>query len=147
MSVSHAKIADIEDLLPLFSAYLQFYRREPAPADLRGFLQARLQQGDSTLLLARDAQGKAVGFVQLYPLFASLELRRSCLLSDLYVAADARRQGIGELLMQAARAHAESIGACGLQLETAKDNLAGQSLYERLGYERDEVFYTYWLAL
>ena len=49
--------------------------------------------------------------------------------------------------MNAARAHAEATGACGLQLETARDNLAGQALYERLGYVRDEVYYTYWLGL
>ncbi|MFU7547996.1 GNAT family N-acetyltransferase, partial [Pseudomonas paraeruginosa] len=34
-----------------------------------------------------------------------------------------------------------------LQLETAKTNHAGQSLYERLGYVSDEQFYTYWLQL
>ena len=49
--------------------------------------------------------------------------------------------------MNAARAYAEQNGACGLQLETAKDNFAGQALYEKLGYVRDEVFYTYWLGL
>ena len=46
-----------------------------------------------------------------------------------------------------ANTHAEVTGACGLQLETAKSNLPGQALYERLGYVRDGVFYTYWLAL
>ena len=49
--------------------------------------------------------------------------------------------------MNAARAHAEASGACGLQLETAKDNRNAQGLYERLGYQRDERFYTYWLDL
>jgi ribosomal protein S18 acetylase RimI-like enzyme len=49
--------------------------------------------------------------------------------------------------MNAARAHAEASGACGLQLETAKSNLPGQALYERLGYVRDKAFYTYWLSL
>jgi ribosomal protein S18 acetylase RimI-like enzyme len=34
-----------------------------------------------------------------------------------------------------------------LQLETAKTNLAGQALYERLGYVRDGLYYSYWLAL
>lgn len=32
-------------------------------------------------------------------------------------------------------------------LETARANHAGQSLYERLGYKRDDKFYTYWLDL
>ena len=49
--------------------------------------------------------------------------------------------------MKAARAHAEASGACGLQLETANTNLAAQRLYERLGYVRDEQFFTYWLSL
>ncbi|MDF5809147.1 N-acetyltransferase [Pseudomonas aeruginosa] len=90
---------------------------------------------------------EALGFVQLYPLFASLALRPSWLLSDLYVRPEVRRQGVGEALMNQARGFAESMGACGLQLETAKTNHAGQSLYERLGYVRDEQFYTYWLQL
>jgi ribosomal protein S18 acetylase RimI-like enzyme len=85
--------------------------------------------------------------VQLYPLHASLALRSSWLLSDLYVTPEARRQGVGEALMNAARAHAEASGACGLQLETARDNFAGQALYERLGYVRDADYFTYWLGL
>ncbi|MEM8006751.1 N-acetyltransferase, partial [Morganella morganii subsp. sibonii] len=114
---------------------------------VRAFLAERLRQGDSTLFLARDAEARALGFVQLYPLFASLALRPSWLLSDLYVRPEARRRGVGEALMNQARGFAESMGACGLQLETAKTNHAGQSLYELLGYVRDEQFYTYWLQL
>jgi GNAT superfamily N-acetyltransferase len=98
-------------------------------------------------LLARDEQGTPLGFVQLYAFFASLALRPAWLLSDLYVCERVRRQGVGAALMNAARAHAEATGACGLQLETAKSNLPGQALYERLGYVRDEAFYTYWLSL
>ena len=61
-------------------------------------------------------------------------LEPAWLLSDLYVDESARRLGVGEALMNAARAHAEATGACGLQLETARTNLAGQRLYERLGW-------------
>ena len=74
-------------------------------------------------------------------------LEPAWLLSDLYVDESARRCGVGEVLMKAARAHAEASGACGLQLETANTNLAAQRLYERLGYVRDEQFFTYWLSL
>ena len=49
--------------------------------------------------------------------------------------------------VRVSRANAEARGACGLQLETAKTNLAGQALYERLGYVRDELYLTYWLSL
>ncbi len=147
MHVQVATTADLEQLSELFGAYLRFYEVAKSPAQVQDFLAARLRQGDSTILLARDAEGAALGFVQLYAFFSSLALQPAWLLSDLYVSEQARRQGIGEALMNAARAHAEATGACGLQLETAKSNLPGQALYERLGYVRDEVFFTYWLAL
>ncbi|AGI22328.1 GNAT family N-acetyltransferase [Pseudomonas sp. MT3] len=148
MSVTLATApADLDDLVPLFSGYLDFYE-VPAPhTAIRGFLQARIERGESTVFIARSIDGLAVGFVQLYPFFASLTLQPAWLVSDLYVMPAARRDGHGEALMNAARVHAEASGACGLMLETAKTNRAGQSLYERLGYQRDEKFYTYWLDL
>jgi ribosomal protein S18 acetylase RimI-like enzyme len=147
MPVFAATTDDLDDLTRLFAGYLEFYQVPRAAPEIREFLQARLHKGDSHLLIARDQQSLAHGFIQLYPLHASLAMRSSWLLSDLYVAPSARRQGVGEALMNAARAHAEATGACGLQLETARDNLAGQALYERLGYVRDDVYYTYWLGL
>lgn len=147
MPVLPAMPADLEEISGLFAGYLEFYRVPRALEDIRAFLQERLRRGDSRVLLARDSQGVAQGFVQLYPLYASLALRSSWLLSDLYVLPAARRQGVGEALMNAARDHARASGACGLQLETARDNHAGQALYERLGYVRDDVYFTYWLGL
>ena len=147
MPIQAATAADLDELAALFAGYLTFYQVDKPQAAVRDFLADRLHRGDSTLLLARDGQGVACGFVQLYPFYSSLALEPAWLLSDLYVSETARRQGVGEALMNAARAHAEASGACGLQLETAKSNLPGQALYERLGYIRDEAFYTYWLGL
>lgn len=147
MTVSAASAADLVDLIRLFAGYLRFYQVPRADADIAAFLGSRLERGDSRLFIARDGQGAAQGFVQLYPFVSSLALEPAWLLSDLYVDESARRCGVGEALMNAARAHAEATGACGLQLETAKTNLAGQRLYERLGYVRDEQFFTYWLSL
>ncbi|WP_043311068.1 N-acetyltransferase [Pseudomonas sp. ML96] len=147
MPITLATRDDLDVLLPLFCGYLKFYKCSHEEPAIRAFLAQRLERSDSVLLLARDEQGKPQGFVQLYAFFASLQLAPAWLLSDLFVSPDARRQGLAEQLMNAARQHAEVTGACGLQLETAKDNHAGQALYEKLGYVRDEVFYTYWLSL
>jgi ribosomal protein S18 acetylase RimI-like enzyme len=147
MPVKAVVASDLDELAGLFAGYLEFYQVRRPVEVIREFLAARLQKGDSTLLLARDASGTAQGFVQLYPFLSSLALAPAFLLSDLYVSPNARRQGVGELLMNAARAHAEATGACGLQLETAKTNVAGQALYESLGYVKDEVYLTYWLSL
>lgn len=147
MAVVRVVVDDLDEMVGLFAAYLEFYEVPRTAGEIAKFLGARLQRGDSTLFIARDEQGMAQGFVQLYPFFASLHMAPAWLLSDLYVAPAARRQGVAENLMNAAREHALVTGACGLQLETAKTNLGGQALYEKLGYVRDEVFYTYWLSL
>ena len=147
MPVTTANASDLADLTRLFGAYLHFYQVPRPEAQIEAFLASRLQVGDSCLFIARDELGQAQGFVQLYPFQASLALAPAWLLSDLYVDEAVRRSGVGEALMNAARAHAEASGACGLQLETARTNYAGQRLYERLGYIRDEQFFTYWLPL
>ncbi|MBT9531731.1 MAG: GNAT family N-acetyltransferase [Pseudomonas sp.] len=147
MSVIAVGVADLDALVPLFAGYLQFYQVPRSATEIHAFLLERLQRGDAQLFIARDEQGMAQGFTQLYPLQSSLSLAPAWLLSDLFVLPSARRQGVGEALMNAARAYAEASGACGLQLETAKTNLAGQALYERLGYVRDELYLTYWLSL
>lgn len=147
MHIIQASRDDLEPLSRLFTDYLTFYQVEKPISEARKFLAARIEEGSSTLFIARDDAGQAQGFVQLYPLYASLALAPMWLLSDLYVNPTARRQGLAEALMNAARDHAQAAGACGLQLETAKNNYPGQALYQRLGYVRDEAFYTYWLAL
>ena len=147
MSVTAVGVADLDALVPLFAGYLQFYQVPRSATEIHAFLLERLQRGDAQLFIARDEQGMAQGFTQLYPLQSSLALAPAWLLSDLFVLPSARRQGVGEALMNAVRGHAEAHGACGLQLETAKTNLAGQALYERLGYVRDELYLTYWLSL
>lgn len=147
MSVTAVGVADLDALVPLFAGYLQFYQVPRSATEIHAFLLERLQRGDAQLFIARDEQGMAQGFTQLYPLQSSLALAPAWLLSDLFVLPSARCQGVGEALMNAARAYAEASGACGLQLETAKTNLAGQALYERLGYVRDELYLTYWLSL
>ena len=147
MPVHAVTFSDLDELSQLFAGYLEFYQVPRPLAEIRAFLEQRLDRGDSTLFIAHDSAGTPLGFTQLYPFLSSLALAPAWLLSDLYVVPAARRQGVGEDLMNAARAHAERTGACGIQLETAKTNLAGQALYERLGYVRDEVFFTYWLSL
>ena len=145
MPVHAASLADLADLVPLFSAYLDFYE-VPAPEEqVRAFLAERLR-GRFDLFLARDAEARALGFVnsiRCSPPGATTFVAAQRSLRPPGGASPGCRRGPDE----PGRGFAESMGACGLQLETAKTNHAGQSLYERLGYVRDEQFYTYWLQL
>ncbi len=147
-TVREASPADTEAVAPLFDAYRQFYEQPADPALARAFIAERLERGESVIFLA-ERDGRAVGFVQLYPLFSSTAARprRLWLLNDLFVAPEARGSGIGRALMARARQLAEETGACGLELATARTNMAAQRLYESLGYRRDDQFLRYELGL
>jgi ribosomal protein S18 acetylase RimI-like enzyme len=146
IEIARAGQNDLEIVCELFAGYLRFYGRDHAASAIRDYLHERLVRDESVVLLARNA-GEAVGFVQLYPSFAGLSLCRSWILHDLFVREDARRRGIAEALMGAAREFAESSGAAEIFLQTAGDNLPAQRLYESLGYARDDEFLVYTLSL
>jgi ribosomal protein S18 acetylase RimI-like enzyme len=141
------KVEELTETSELFDLYRQFYK-EPADANLaRKFLSDNLNEDRSIIFLARDSDGKAVGFTQLYPAWCSVAALPFLTLYDLYVDSSARKQGVGRLLMDAALQYARDTGASRIDLETAVDNVTAQALYEALGYERDTHFYKYSLAL
>ena len=141
-----ADVSDVDRVAPLFDAYRQFYGLAPDLALARWFLRERLSRGESVVLLAED-DGRALGFVQMYPTFSSLRAARTFVLYDLFVDPAARQHGIGRRLMQAAAEEARARGAVSLVLSTARTNAPAQRLYESLGWVRDEEFYEYNLTL
>ena len=146
----HAQRADashLDKVARLFDAYRGFYGQPSNLPQSRDFIAERIAKDESAIFLALDADGEALGFVQLYPTFSSIEAHRAWLLSDLFTAPAARGRGVGTLLMNTARAFALSTGAKGLMLETATDNYGAQRLYESVGYVRDTGYYTYCLDL
>jgi len=140
-SIRRAGPSDLTAIAPLFDAYRQFYEQ---PADLRAsarFLAERLERNESVVFVAERA-GKAVGFIQLYPLFSSVSLGRVYLLNDLFVTPEARRTRVGADLLDAARRWAEGERVHYLELSTAVDNPA-QRLYEACGWQQDREFLHY----
>lgn len=135
--------ADLPAVAALFDAYRQFYEQ---PADLplaTRFIAQRMQAQQSIILLAEDDERQPHGFVQIYPSFCSILAREIYILSDLFVAPTARRSGAGRLLLQAAEAHALQHGIARMDLTTARSNIPAQTLYESLGWQRDQVYFAY----
>jgi ribosomal protein S18 acetylase RimI-like enzyme len=136
-------------LARLFDAYRVFYGQPSDPNAASAFLHERFTLGESIVFVAMlegNPEPRAVGFTQLYPVFSSVSLRRTWLLNDLYVEPDVRGQRVGERLIERAVQLARETGAKGIGLETAHTNVSGQKLYERMGFEREDLEYrTYFL--
>ncbi len=139
--------AELDEATPLFDAYRQFYEQPADLAGARAFLLARAERRESVVLLARDGQGRAVGFVQNYPSFSSAAMAPIWVLNDLFVAPEARRLGVARALMAAAQEEARRAGAVRLMLRTQVGNHRAQALYESQQWQRDNAFFTYNFAL
>jgi GNAT superfamily N-acetyltransferase len=136
----------VDLIAPLFDAYRQFYGQTPDLDGARRFLAERLQRGESVIFAVLEGDA-ALGFTQLYPSFSSVAMRPIWILNDLFVAETARKRGVGTRLLTAARDYAVQTGAARLELSTAVDNRTAQSVYERLGWQRDTAFLHYQLEL
>jgi ribosomal protein S18 acetylase RimI-like enzyme len=144
--VRRATLDDLERLIPLFDAYRQFYGQQSDLIAAQQFLNDRLVRNESVVLVAESDDGSVVGFVQLYPSFSSILAAPMYVLSDLFVMPDARRRGVGTLLLKSAAETARANGAVRVELATAITNVPAQRLYEALGW-RWEEFYQYGLSL
>ena len=142
MSIQRATINELNFLTELFDAYRVFYQQESNVEGARNFLKERLVNEDSVVFIAYD-EGIPIGFVQLYPTFSSVSMKRSWVLNDLFVNETARKKGFGEKLIKTAIEFAEDTGAKGVALETGHDNLTAQSLYEKIGFKKESNYFYY----
>ena len=146
MNVIRASLNDLPKLVPLFDAYRQFYKQASNLTACEAFLASRMSQQESCIFLALEAE-QAIGFTQLYPSFSSVRMRRLWVLNDLFVHPDLRRKGVGRALLERAAEWGHETEAAALMLETGIDNLPAQTLYERLGWTRNDDYYVYYLSV
>jgi ribosomal protein S18 acetylase RimI-like enzyme len=138
-----ANVNHIKQVGELFDLYRQFYKYVSNINESTDYISERMKNNESIIFIATNKQKEAMGFVQLYETFGSLDLGKIIILYDLYVKKDHRKNKIGRQLMLKSHEYAKKINAKRIQLSTATDNFIGQSLYESLGYVKDIDFYTY----
>lgn len=136
--------SDLDGLAEMFDQYRQFYRQ---PSDMEGarrFLAERISLKDSLIYIAKE-ENEYSGFVQCYPLFTSVGMKKLWLLNDLFVKEKFRRRGISRLLIVQCKQLARKTGAKGLMLETEKSNAPGNMLYPNEGFilNTESNFYTW----
>ena len=143
ITVREANIQDLEPLAQLFDSYRQFYEQACDSALASAFIAERMNKQESVTFVSENGEKQLIGFCQIYPSFCSVTAAKIGVLYDLFVDTSARKTGAGKALMLAAHEYAKNNGFARLDLSTAKTNFAAQSLYESLGWVRDEIYYTY----
>ncbi|MTH53565.1 GNAT family N-acetyltransferase [Bacillus mangrovi] len=143
MNVYRAGTENAEAVGILFNEYRIFYRQTPDPEGAERFIRERIEKEESVVFCAETEDGQMAGFVQLYPIFTSVGMKRAWLLNDLFVSEPFRKLGAGQQLLDQAADWCKETEAAYITLETAADNRGAQRLYEKNGYKRNEDFYVY----
>jgi ribosomal protein S18 acetylase RimI-like enzyme len=146
ISITRVDEDDLDDLLPLMRGYSDFYKVDPPDDALLELSRALIADAsrEGIQFIARGDDGVALGFATVYWMWSTNRAARIGVMNDLFTAPEARRQGVGEALIQACLAAVRDRGAALLQWQTARDNTRAQSLYERVGGVREE-WYDYYL--
>lgn len=136
MNILKATVNDLDSLAELFDLYRLFYQQNSDLSGAKKFIEERLRNDESVIFIAYDGSDHT-GFVQLYPSFSSVSMKRTWVLNDLYVKENGRGKGFGEKLIRKAITFAQETNAKGVLLETSKENVAAQRLYEKIGFKQE----------
>jgi GNAT superfamily N-acetyltransferase len=130
----------LPDRLTLMRGYCDFYEVAPSDGALLAMSRALIADParEGLQLIARDAQGKAIGFATIFWSWSTSHAARIAIMNDLFVAPGARGTGLADELIAACVDRARTRGALVLAWQTAPDNHRAKAVYERVGGRRSE---------
>jgi GNAT superfamily N-acetyltransferase len=145
LEISAVGHEDLDELLPLMRGYCDFYEVAPADADLLAMSRALIAdpEREGLQLLARNAEGAAIGFATIFWTWSTLSAARIGVMYDLFVAEPARGKGVADALIEACAERCRGRGAASLEWTTARDNHRAQAVYDRIGGARDDRWLDY----
>lgn len=133
--------ADKKDWLPLWAGYLEFYE-EALPDEVTENTFARLT-ADQELhgVLARDGEGRVIGFVHWLFHASTWTPQGYCYLEDLFVSPDSRARGTGAALIAHVVRAAREEGVAKVYWLTQEGNSRARSLYDKVAADTGFVHY------
>ena len=140
-TIRDARPQDRAAWLALWQAYLEFYHTELAPGVTEASW-ARLMDPASALNMRLAVEGGQVrGFAIHLHHASTWVLGDDCYLEDLFVAPEARGQGLGRALIEDLMALSRQKGLHRIWWMTEMTNTAARKLYDRLAPCDDHIRY------
>ncbi len=142
MNGTRIELADLEvpQQADAFLEVLDAYARDPMgssaplPDEVRQHLvPGLLAHPTSRVWLAWEGE-QAIGVLVGFLGFSTFKAKPILNVHDLAIVPERRGQRLGERLLEAAEAHARSLGCCKLTLEVQEHNKRARALYKRVGF-------------
>ncbi|PHN22746.1 GNAT family N-acetyltransferase [Pseudomonas sp. ICMP 561] len=118
--------------LPLWQAYLTFYKTELSDAVIASTWARFLDRSEPTNAALAWQDGKAVGMVHFIYHRSNWSIANACYLQDLLVAPEQRGTGVGRLLIEHVYKTAKANGCDKVHWLTHETNATAIQLYERI---------------
>jgi GNAT superfamily N-acetyltransferase len=118
--------------LPLWQAYLTFYKTVLPDAVIASTWQRFLDPAEPTNAALAWQDGKAVGMVHFIYHRSNWSIANACYLQDLLVAPEQRGTGVGRLLIEHVYATAKANDCDKVHWLTHETNATAIQLYERI---------------
>lgn len=132
--VRQAVQSDIDDLIFLITTYIDFCQQtRPDRASLETLIRLLQLNPSAGRQFVALSDGRLVGFATLYFTFSTVHAQQVALLNDLFVAPDARRQGVGHALVEVCRIFVKDNGYAYMRWLTSPDNKAALAFYGTTG--------------
>lgn len=118
--------------LPLWHAYLAFYKTELDQSVSQMTWQRMLDPNEPTHASLAWQDGRAVGMVNFIYHRSNWSINNACYLQDLFVIPELRGTGLGRLLIEHVYASAKADGCDKVHWLTHETNATAIQLYERI---------------
>jgi GNAT superfamily N-acetyltransferase len=118
--------------LPLWQAYLTFYKTQLPDAVSASTWQRFLDPAEPTNAALAWQDGKAVGMIHFIYHRSNWSIANACYLQDLLVAPDQRGTGVGRLLIEHVYTTAKANDCDKVHWLTHESNATAIQLYERI---------------
>lgn len=148
VTIREAELPDEEEILSMYEWLFAAPGSKPPqwnPEAARERLSEAIGSPRSTVLVAQSG-GALIGFCTAYLEFNSVRFGRRCWVEDFAVDPERRSQGVGAVLLDAAKEWARSGGASHLELDSGLARTDAHRFYEREGGTRQSYTFGWELS-
>jgi ribosomal protein S18 acetylase RimI-like enzyme len=133
-----AQPPDADEVARLLAEFCDWWKKDvPTSEEIRKTVDVLLRDNATEFPLGAVGDGKPAGVCQLRYRLSVWTSAPDCWFEDLYVEPEARRSGLGAVLVQAAIESARARGCRRIELDVNEDNEAALALYRRLGFSTE----------
>ena len=124
-------------------AQLAEHTRGHIDAGVQDRFRAMIGLPQYAIFVAEDEVGQVIGLLSASQRWTLWHTGPCALIEELVVDERARRQGVGQALIQAVLDWARDRGCSEIEVSTDSDNMDAQAFYRRLGFENEALLLEY----